>query len=322
MTRVWVFAVVLSSLVCSATQTSAQWYAAVDFVTPIRIDSSGTVFQREEAEVIIGNVPTGDYVVAAEPLLDGGDLGLDFTSAGRLTLGWRGEEFGIEGSYLRTDEWNAAATAFDPAGRMASPFSQVGADVNPLVDDNFSASVACASDLESAELHLTRVIYSDTLTDVMLLCGVRYMSIRESLVFRQQSGVASYEVLTGVDNFLLGPQLGVASQSPLPGGLLSIATKGALTANSIDKDTDFNGIAGQGVDTAAALIGELEVAYNFAPADNVVIRAGYQLVGVSDVALATDNFETSPTVLSSGQAYVQRAGLAYHAPFVGVVFVR
>lgn len=296
----------------------AQWYAVADFMVPMRIGSSDTVFQRDESEVLDDDgIGTGEYVVGSLPLLSASDFDLVFTAAGRIIVGNHGETMGIEGCYMRTNQWDSHVSAYDPSGRMASPFSQVGSDVSPLFDDNLFASATYATEWESAELHITRVLMQTEQGETSLLFGVRLMSINEALEYQQASAATSYQLLIDVDNRLIGPQLGLTSKSSLWGGILDLTAKCAVTYNAIDKQTDFNGVTGSGNDGAAALLGECDVAYMFLPTPNLAIRIGYQIVGLSDVALAPDNFEPNPTVLESGLAPIARGGAAYHAPYIG-----
>ena len=57
------------------------------------------------------------------------------------------------------------------------------------------------------------------------------------------------------------------------------------------------------------------------PRPNFSVELGYQLLAVTDVALATSNLERNLAVLDSGFANVQTdRAVAYHSPYVGVVF--
>lgn len=305
-------------------QAFGQWYAGLDFMLPIRSTSSDTVFQRSQVELLDDDgVPTGEVNVGSTTLLKANDLDVDFAAAGRITVGVRGDVIGIEGSYLVTDEWTGAASVFDVEGMLASPFSLTGAPANPLVDYNLSAVVSLDSQLQSAELHLTPTLYRGPNGNAFFLCGMRFLALDESLTYTTSNAVNDIRIVTDVTNRMIGPQLGAVVESPLPGGALGIRLKGALAYNSVDKDTNFNGIPGAGTAGGASLVGELGIEYLLFPTPNVGVRLGYNLLVLSDVALATDNFEPNLLVLQSGQANVfTDSTILYQAPYIGVVIVR
>jgi len=307
---------------CLPATARGQWYGALDFLLPIRSVSSETVFQRDQVDVVVNNVVTG-VDVGSTTMLGANDLDLEYAAAGRLTLGFRGEDMGVEASYLLTDEWTGTASVFDINGMLASPFSLVGDPANAAVDFNTSAVVAQESQLQSAEIHLTPTLYRGPNGNGFLLCGIRAVTLDESMTYATSNAVNDIDILTDVSNQLIGPQIGAIVESPLPWGALGIRAKGALMYDSVDKATDFNGLPGTGTDGGASLLGELGIEYLLFPAPNVAVRMGYNLLVLSDVALATDNFESNLLVLQSGQANVHTdSTVVYQAPYIGLLLIR
>ncbi len=317
----WMIAILLGSTACVASPAQAQWYAGVDFMVPTRNSTSNTIFQRGQ---------TSTARVSSEVLLgEQRDLDLHFAAAGRVTVGNRSGIFGLEGSYMATTDWTHTASVFDGSGRLVSPFSLVGATLNLDVDNNTSAVVDYTTQLNTAEFNLTQRVYVGGNGSASLLYGARYMSIEESLNYAS-SNANPLNLLITTDNQLVGPQLGVLIESPLGGGTLNLAFKSALAYNTIDKTTVFDGTLGatvftgtlgQGSDTDASLMSEIDVHYIFFPTANLSVRLGYQFLGATDVALATKNFERNLSVVTSGLANVQSdSGVAYHSPYVGVIF--
>jgi hypothetical protein len=305
--------IVILVIACLPAAANAQWYGSVDFMLPTRASDGNTVFQR--------NQTTGPNRVGNTVLLDENDLKLDFAPAGRVTIGNRTSEFGFEGSYMITEEWNEVVSAFDAGALQASPFSIVGATPSAFVDNNTSVVVNYTTEMETAELNLAQRIYSGPNGNASLFYGTRYMSIEESMLYRSTNAGFNHSLLTTTDNQMIGPQLGTLLEAPFPGGQLSFAFKVSMTYNQVDKTTLFDGTLGTGSDTSASMLSEINVNCLFYPAPNFSVELGYQLLAATDVALATGNLERNLAVLGSGLANVQtNRAVAYHSPYVGLVF--
>jgi len=312
----WSIAALFIVIASAPSTVRAQWYASFDFVASFRSDNSQRVFQRNQ--VNDGAVDRVGSVI----LLSADDLELDFLAGGRIIAGNRSGIFGVEGSYMNTGEWHERASVFDSSG-MASPFTPVGAVVVPAVDNNTSVVVNYATRMESAEIHLAQRFHSGPNGDASLLYGVRYLGIDESLSYDSLTAVpTSNSIAIDVNNRLIGPQVGTLIETPLDGGTVNYTFKFALAHHKVDKSTWFNATAGNGDDDGVALIGEFDVNGSFSITPSLHLRLGYQLLAITDTALATDNFETNLAVLNSGTADVRmNRGLIYHGPYIGVMFV-
>lgn len=308
-----ILAILLPALFCISSSASAQWYVGVDFMLPTRNAGADTVFQRNQTglPVRVGN----------QPVLSEKDLELDFAPAGRITFGNRSGIFGIDGSYMFTDEWSETASVFDVGGQLASPFTNIGTAPNPVFDNNTSAVISYDTELSSADFNLTQRIYSGWNGDATLLYGARYLTIDEAFLYTSSNAGFDHSILTTTENRMIGPQLGALLETPFRGGMFSFAFKVSMAYNSVDKTTLFDGTFGQGGDSSASMISEVGVNCMFFPVRNVSIRIGYHLLAATDVALATSNFERNLAVLGSGFANVQTdRGVAYHSPYIGAVF--
>ena len=301
----------IALLICFALSPSAlaQTYAVVDFLVPTRTMSED-VFQRNQTEVLDGmGMGTGMFVVGTAPRLV---LDFEHVAAGRLTVGHRFDEFGVQGSYLRTDTWDALASTSDVSEMLASPFTLIGVAVNPAVDRNTFAVARYQSELESLEVNLTQLIGSGPSGDVTLLFGGRALSIDETFTYSSTNAMMTNDLLSTAENRLIGPQLGLQAATPAPGGFVDITVKGALAYNEVKTTSDFNGTMASGALGRAAVVGELNVEYAFTPTPNTAIRIGFQLLALGDVGLATN------TPIIAGDA---TDAVFYSAPYVGAVFV-
>lgn len=290
----------------------AQWYAAADFMLLKRHTSSNVVLQRYETAA--GRA--SDVASLSEQ-----DMEFDLTAGGRITVGNRSGMFGVEGSYLGTTEWNETASQFDGSGNLVSPFTQIGAIVSPVFDNNTSVIVDSTSELHTADINLTQNVYIGHNGNVFLLYGARYLSIEESLNYASDNAVADHNLLIATDNRLFGPQLGVGIETPLWGSMLNMSFKSTLGYNSIDKTTNFDGTVGVGSDQDASFISEIGVDCLLVPTNHLSVRLGWYFLAATDVALAADNFERNSAVLASGLANVRaERKVFYHTPYVGLVF--
>lgn len=299
-----------------------QWYGEFDAMAITRTSESLPVFQRNQVTQTV--MMMFETRVGSEARLSADNVDLDFVTGGQATLGYQGDMFGLEGSYLITDKWTETASVFDGTGMLASPFTSVGALVNPAVDNNVSAIVDYATEMQSAEIGLTQRIYNATNGTASLLYGVRYASIEEILSYTSDQDTMqppNNRLHIGVDNRYIGPQLGVLCQGFIPGGTLDCTFKFAGLHHNVDKTTNFNTMIGTGGNSGATLMSEAGINATFFVAQAVQLQLGYHAFSFTDVALATDNFETSLAVLSSGMANVHKnRGVIYQAINLGVTF--
>lgn len=325
--RTGLLAILLTWTACFPSAGLAQWYASADFMPLRRCDSSNEVYQRSEtlpvSTTTSGVTTTTPSVVGSNVLLGCRDVQMDFVAGGRVTVGNRfaAEAFGLEGSYLLMGDGKVAASAqggIAPApssnGLMASPFSPVGFPPNLLLDNNLSVTLDYRSQLQSIELHVTQMMYEEENGDAMLLVGIRAMSIDESFEYVSNNGTYQNDFRTKTDNRLIGPQVGMLARTPVPGGFLSAKLRGALLWNAISEDVVVNGVPGHVDDDKGSLVGEIAFDYWYFPTPRLALRMGYQVLGMNEIGLASENLVSSPIVTS-----VNTGGMIYHGPCLGVV---
>lgn len=306
---------------CCPLQAQYRLYSSVDFLAVTRSNSSDNVYQRFQVEEVDATgIGLGTFVVSDEAAISSGDLDLDFVTAGRVTIGRQADDFAFESSYVRSDEWHRSAAISDGSGMLASPFSQIGAPPDPLYDNNTTASVAYQTELQMGEFAYLRRIAAEGFGEGWFSFGLRLMEIDELLTYATSNAVADNALVVSTDNQMIGPQVGFKTCASAWNGSFHFACNGALLYNDAEALTVFNGIVGRGDEGAASLLGELRLEYRFFATQHLGVRIGYQVIGLSDVALATDNFQTGIGVLQSGQAHVETRNVWYQLPYVGLSF--
>lgn len=304
------FFLLVPSLAC------ADWYGSVDFMVPTRGVTDENVFQRNifEVEVTLPTPPPDPlpppiFQVGTDTLLS---LDFDFVAGGRATVGFQTESYGVEGSWLVTDEWTAMASVSDPGGMLASPFTLPGSTPSAMFDNNTMASVAYHTKLESAELSLTHPVYYSNGEGVWKF-GVRVLRLDEEFQYTSTNAVMTNTLLSNTDNLIIGPQIGFRGQTWAPGGAIALSASGFLGYNNINWTSDFNGTATTSNINEASLGGDASIEYLFAPHPNVFVRIGYQVLGIGSVGLAPND----PMINNN-----QTDGVVYSLPYFGVVVIR
>jgi hypothetical protein len=205
-------------------------------------------------------------------------------------VGYQADLFGIEGSYLATGEWDTLSSVSDVGDALlASPFTQVGSTPDPLLDGNTFASVNYRSQLQSAELNLTYLLYNFGNGDAWCKVGVRAMSIDEDFQYFSSNAITDNVLESEANNRLIGPQTGIRSRTPVPGGNLELGVLGGIAYNNVERTSTFNGVTKISNTGEASLLGELGIEYQFVPHPCVGFRFGYQLLGVSGLGLAPND---------------------------------
>jgi hypothetical protein len=248
----------------------------------------------------------------------------------RLTLGYRfhyGDE--IELSYVGTQHWTTGRTLLgDPVGAgilLTSPFL--------TVDNIVSGFDTALGYVYSSEYHDAAVTYRhifpapEAKWQPRLLFGFRYISLDEDL---ELTGVNEFifpaiETLrVNATNDLLGGQVGAGFRwLPFKRLTLDVEGKTGLYANIVHQDMNLrrntvvtlNGSADEGTVSCGVDAG---VRLRFAVKPDVVIRAGYDVMYLSGLALAPEQLDInigpdlSPTHLNdTGTAF-------FHGPSVGL----
>jgi hypothetical protein len=250
----------------------------------------------------------------------GTSAGWDISLMRRHVLG---TEWGVEGVYFAVDSWDAAR------GVVNSPAGAVVQFQTPLGNTAFPADVSgyYGSALHNVEMNLRR----DLGCWGQFLVGFRYMDLRENGLTIVQDILddpvnhATYGI--EARNHLAGFQIGVDGHLWSRG---RFTVDGLLKAGIYDNDAS-NGVlitedVGPGYASAAhdnhtAFVGDLALTGVYDLNDCWSVRAGYQLLWMEGVALASDQVAASDP--SGGTASVATNGSPfYHGAFVGLEFRR
>jgi hypothetical protein len=144
--------------------------------------------------------------------LSTGDLNLREESGFRVTGAYLvGPSTAVEATYFGALNWGSSATV-EGNGNLFSVFSDFGSNpLNGFPETDFAdrQSVALSSELDNAELNLRhRSVSANCMWHSSMLVGVRYLRLREDLIYATEAaaGEMSYQLKT--DNDLVGAQLG------------------------------------------------------------------------------------------------------------------
>lgn len=220
----------------------------------------------------------------------------------------------IEARFLGGLEWNA------PYAYGATGDIQIGPINIPLA---FDVNANYQSKLNSTEINW-RHQRSERVT---WLTGFRIIELHEELGYDVDFIVPN---LTGVnwntDNHLYGAQVGADVQMWRLGAPLSVngLFKAGIYGNDADNDFTFDVLGtpivdGGASDTPVAFVGEIGVATTYQVTQHFALRGGYQLLWISEVALASDQAQLAlntgdvDTINSSGDLF-------YHGALVGGEF--
>lgn len=229
-----------------------------------------------------------------------------------------GTDWGVEGKYFGIDSWNAAVGPIDsPNGATVQYFNPVGNTFFPA-----TVSASFESTLRSFELNGRRD-FSEWLD---LLAGVRYVELIEGgLTVNQDVGPGLNTVVyqTNSSNHLWGFQLGADGRMvDLPRFKLNTFAKAGVYSNSMNSNTEITQTTGPlysafGSRSGAAFLGELGLVGLYQLTDRWSLRASYQTLWLSSVALATEQVPVTDPAF--GTADVDRSGdLFYHGGFIGL----
>jgi hypothetical protein len=212
---------------------------------------------------------------------------------------------------MGSDAWTARA------GLTTTGTLTIGTAV-PIGTPNSTVTSAYGSELGSFELNL-RASRGGCVT---WLLGFRYLELDEA--YRAaMTPVTPTLYSTDTRNRLYGAQVGAEVVVLELGRLkLDFVGKAGIFGNSAGQNsllsTPAFAVSALGTSDRAAFVGEAHVAANFCLVGNLSARVSYGVMGVTDVALASDQMAASSFLLGSG---LNNNGNAfYHGGFVGLDF--
>lgn len=226
--------------------------------------------------------------------------------------------WGVEARYLGIDGWNASR------GAVHSPTGAVVQFAVPIGNLTFPADVAAEyqSRLRSVECNARR----ELTPDLTLLAGFRYLDLSEMglAIADDVLAAATNHVQCAVDasNRLAGFQMGADARLWFCGpwqvdGLLKAGVYQNHAANRVRVIQTGPSFASDATFDRAAFVGELALSGAYRINRFCTVRAGYQLLWLDGVALASDQVAASNPLV--GAASVNGNGTpVYFGGFAGI----
>lgn len=311
----------------------ALWYASAEFVPLIRDQDESIAFQ---------SLGTGTQNIA----LGTGDFEHNFAAGGRVTLGVAlTDEYRLEGTWLGAHSWDDRALINDdspnPAGgngRLYSIFTNFGRPAQIGLDFNRQALIEMESDFQSGEINIRkRLLLPPGPFEANALIGARILQIDDGFRYFSASelplvGGTTNNLATQTSNDLVGIQLGLQGQWLTTNcSWIDLDLKGALCNNSAEQVTRYDVTDAGGTATTigtaerdvTSFAGEVAVWFNYQMTRSITIRAGYQSLWVTGLALADENAAQPLSNLSLGGPLLEHDGqITYHGPNLGLIWTR
>ncbi len=311
----------------SILRTTVTALAALSFVAPgaalaQTVDNYGrTSLNVLSGYATIGGVimkrstPEGSAFIAANP------AGTPFVSPSAFKFGWDG---GVDGTFgLRFGGRDALEFRFlrtDSGARLnfTSPGAFIGVGFTGPGGTQFASSYDTY--LSSWELNW-RHQWTD---QIALLVGARVINLDDSLDTSLNGNVA--RGLYAYRNRLTGGQIGIdwsvlPMNNPFQINLVGkVGLFGLHSAGGISEFQGVNFIGGFGTERGGehVMAGEVGVSVGYRILPNVMLRAGYQLLYINDIALASNAAGASllnPSLLSNN---IYRDSILFHGANFGV----
>lgn len=159
-----------------------------------------------------------------------------------------------------------------------------------------------------------------------LLGGVRYISLSEDILVTPAMAVPAFAVGWGANNLMAGGQIGV--EGAWTSGKFSVdaALKAGLFNNHINTSAFAEHPIGNALGTATGSFNRIAysiegaIAARYKLTQNASVSAGYQLLYLDNVALASDQLSHAPTLTGGAQSMggVALGGVLYHGLKVGL----
>ena len=275
-----------------------KWYASV-----------GAVFLKRDR-------PDAGTVVAANP------AGTPFSSASDFSFNYEaGVDVGLARRFAGGTILEARYFGIDSTdtNQFVTPGNFIGAGFTGPGGTNFSGRYLTM--LDSTEINLRRSV-NDRLS---ILGGFRWVELKDEMFYKLNGNVATgdYEY----NNRLYGGQLGASLNLAQPSRrwLANVETKAGVYGNVADGgilEYQGNNFIGSftGNDTKTAFVGEIDFTLGYRLTQHIIVRGGYQLLWIDNVALAGDAASRSlynPSLLRQ----VEFNSLFYQGATTGIDFV-
>jgi len=270
----------------------------------------------------------------APALLSFSDISPQFNWGTKVTVGYRVEDqsFELTGYYLGL---TTAAKSVSLPGQVDLPFSAFNSPLGFNGDNGLwlqadFAEAVLQTRIANAEFNYRRAFGAN----VEGIAGIRYMDVQEhfsiatdddGIVIQPPDPFAQAIYTINTHNRIVAPQLGLALEAPLvPWLTLSLEGKGAWGANFFSQDhlllrgDGFLGPSSHTDRTLFSQIYDLAVYANVCFGDHVLVKAGYQVLWVADIPVASQQVDFNPNNPLGGRDI--HGSIFFHGPSVEILF--
>lgn len=277
--------------------------------------------------------------------LDTDDLDFPFQGGGEIFVGRMiVPTHYLEFSYFGINSWDEEAAVRDESfnalggsGNLLSPFGDFGADPISDFDYNNFVSVAYESRMNNFEVNCRHDLPMPPIgLNTSFLFGGRAMLIEEDLDYLTRAAALANvlpartnQIETRTDNRLLGLQIGGLFEFHIePCWWIDFKIMGAICQNEINLDSRYQRSDSLGNvatfvhardDSQTAFVGDLSLSLVYECSRWLTTEIGYRALWITGLALAAENLQTDPEILTLGPPQLVDDGeLVYHGPHVGI----
>jgi hypothetical protein len=263
-------------------------------------------------DALIIDLATGNTVLDAGDFDFGFKGGWDFSLVRHNVLG---SNWDLEARYFRVDGWQAAIAPVTFPGFALLQYDFHSPLFTLVIEGDSTVTAACESHLDGFELNALRPIGCEWLRFLM---GFRYVELDERGLQIVQDVDGTPWVATSVSaiNDLYGLQFGADARIWSCGRLTvdtllkaGIYGNRAVTRTAVEEFGQTRG-ASRAEDSHPAFVGEIGVTGAYRLTDCMALRAGYQLLWLEGVAVATDQMAVSDPF--AGTATVDASGSPFY----------
>lgn len=241
----------------------------------------------------------------------------------------------IEASYFGGFNWASSASVM--GNNLFSVFSSFGTDPFngfPQTAPGTAHNVAFSSSLDNGEVNLRhRFVSANCIFHSSAMVGVRYLRVAEDMIYDTTAPNGSLNYVLQTDNDLVGAQVGTdfsvcVSPRFKIGGDFDAGVYG--THSKQRTDANFSSVNGQVVTNGAlaelesasdvAFVGEAGLNASFRVTPRFLLRAGYQVLYVTGIATAVDNFNTESPFSIRSSIINNNGDIFYHGANLGFEF--
>jgi hypothetical protein len=255
---------------------------------------------------------------SGSPVFSANDFGFPLAPGVSTLLGHRLDgQSAIELAYFGANQWNIERTVSGPADLSLS--GSLGSSLN-----DFNLADVMELSLRST-WHNAEVNYLYDPAEVSFLAGFRYLGWHEQLAITStDSDLDRSDYRVNVSNNLLGGQVGARVARYYYGLDLEMTGKVGIFRNEATQAqivTDLNGTSlvrnVSATDGGIAFVGDLNISATCPVYRRWRLRAGYNLVGISGLAVAVNQLSFSDSA-AAGRQVRQDSGALLHGFNLGL----